>query len=61
VRATLHMEISRQDLEKVNSVFAEFEEARRIVEETLKHLNYRTKLLDPTWEGWQLASFETDS
>jgi hypothetical protein len=51
------VEIPQQDLDKMNNKFQEYGEAQRCMEGSLRHLNYRTKLLDPDWLGWRIKSF----
>ncbi len=54
------LEIPRKDLDNVKGKFKEFEEARRNIEASLCHLNYKTKLLDADWHGWRVKSFTVD-
>jgi hypothetical protein len=55
------LEIPQNDLDSMNDQTQEFDEARRSIEAGLRHLNLKTQLLDPDWEGWHLKSFVVGS
>jgi hypothetical protein len=62
-KVTVHcfFEISEQDLAKMTDKLQEFQEAKRDIEASIRHLNYKTRCLEPGWEGWRLKSFVVEA